>query len=204
MNLTENERPGDLYTGDGRGQQIIDQNILTSNGWTMNQEEDDEDRAKLRKKLKHARQWKRTGLDRKTVKRNAMTWAYSSRSYGFAEQLRSEMMEPLSKKVRRGELPEHPFGEDRGYGAAWYLAGVNETAIRRVVRSAGDGMDFFQWVVGLCNDANMHLTYTTPLGFPVHQSFTGIRWSTRHRQRRMANRLQVNASRTLPRDGSAP
>lgn len=173
VNLTQNTEPGDLYTevmvvaNDIIAQDIAELDWLDDEP----EDEDDEDRAKERRKLKHARQVQAHGLDRKTVKRNAMTWAYSSRRYGFAEQLRSDMMEPLSKQVRRGELAEHPFGADRGYGAAWYLAGVNETAIRRVIRSAGDGMDFFQWVVGLCNDADMHLTYTTPLGFPVHQCY---------------------------------
>jgi len=51
------------------------------------------------------------------------------------------------------------------------MAGINETAIKSVVKSAAAGMEFFQDVVMLCNQAGLHLTYTTPLGFPLHQFY---------------------------------
>ena len=93
--------------------------------------------------------------------------------YGFAEQLRKEIMEPLQKRVRDplDELTEHPFGKDKGFRASWYMAVVNHEAIRAEVKSAADGMDFFQAIVRLCNDADIHLKYTTPLGFPVYQNY---------------------------------
>lgn len=173
VNIVANERPGDLYTAVMvEAQELIDadiQNLAYLDNTPV--DEDDEDEVKDRLKLKHARQWDNYGLSRKVCKRNTMCWAYSSRRYGFAEQLRSDLMEGLSKQVRRGELKEHPFGIDKGWGAAWYMAGINEVAIRKVVKSAADGMDFFQNVVALCNDAGIHLTYTTPLGFPMHQNY---------------------------------
>ena len=91
-----------------------------------------------------------------------MTWAYSSEEYGFAEQLRKEIMEPLQKRVRDplDELTEHPFGKDKGFRASWYMAVVNHEAIRAEVKSAADGMDFFQAIVRLCNDAD--ITSNTP------------------------------------------
>ena len=80
-------------------------------------------------------------------------------------------MAPLSKKVRDpDDLTEHPFGEDKGLRASWYLADVNFEAIKEVVKSAAVGMKFVQDIVRLCNDANIHLHYTTPLSFPVQQS----------------------------------
>ena len=116
-----------------------------------------------------------------------MTWAYSSEEYGFADQLRSEMMAPLSKKVRDRDDPltEHPFGEDKGFRASWYLADVNFEAIKDVVKSAAVGMKFVQWVVRLCNDANIHLHYTTPLGFPVQQSYRDKvkEWTSKPKQK---------------------
>ena len=48
---------------------------------------------------------------------------------------------------------------------------MNFEAIRAVVKSAAVGMDFLQDIVRLCNDANIHLKYTTPLGFPVYQNY---------------------------------
>ena len=141
---------------------------MEAEGLDADVEEDDEEREKLRQKLQSAKQWKAFGLTRKTVKRNCMTWAYSSEEYGFAEQLRKEIMEPLQKRVRDplDELTEHPFGKDKGFRASWYMAVVNHEAIRAEVKSAADGMDFFQAIVRLCNDADIHLKYTTPLGFP--------------------------------------
>lgn len=173
VNITANERPGDLYTAVmNEAQALIDADIKALEYLDNTPlDEDDEDEVKDRLKLKHARQWLAYGLSRKVCKRNTMCWAYSSRRYGFAEQLRSDLMEGLSKQVRRGELKEHPFGIDRGWGAAWYMAGINEQAIRKVVMSAADGMDFFQDLVALCNEAGIHLTYTTPLGFPMYQNY---------------------------------
>jgi len=176
VNLTANDRPGDLYTAVmHRSNDIIDRDICKweAEGLDADVEEKDDEREKLRQKLQSAKQWKAFGLTRKTVKRNCMTWAYSSEEYGFAEQLRKEIMEPLQKRVRdpKDELTEHPFGKDKGFRASWYMAVVNHEAIRAEVKSAADGMDFFQDIVRLCNDADIHLKYTTPLGFPVYQNY---------------------------------
>lgn len=176
VNLTENKEPGDLYTAVmEKAQELIDRDIedLTADGLNPDVEEEDDDREKDRRKLLHATQWKNHKLTRKTVKRNCMTWAYSSRRWGFADQLRTDLMEPLSKQVANPNDPltEHPFGADRGWGAAWYMAGINERAITAVVTSAADGMEFFQKLVRMLNKDNMHLQYETPLGFPVHQYY---------------------------------
>jgi DNA-directed RNA polymerase len=55
------------------------------------------------------------------------------------------------------------------------MAGINESAITAVVKSAAQGMTFFQDVVQLCNDAGLHLTYTTPLNFPMHQYYRDLK-----------------------------
>ena len=111
------------------------------------------------------------GYNRSFIKRNAMTFSYSSRSYGFAEQLRSDEMKPLSRKVRLGELDEHPFGKDRGYMASIILGQIHERAIRDTVQSVSQGMDFLQSCSdALCNE-NKHFQFVTKWGFPVHQSY---------------------------------
>ena len=177
VNLTANDVPGDLYTAVmNEANRLLDIDIQTLSQKDLEPSEDDDEVTATEKEndrttLKHAKQWKKFGIDRKTAKRNTMCWAYSSRRYGFADQLRTDLMEPLAKKVRRKELKQHPFGEDRGFGASWYMAGINEQAITSVVKSAAAGMEFFQDVVQLCNQAGLHLTYTTPLGFPLHQFY---------------------------------
>ena len=81
---------------------------------------------------------------RKVIKRNVMTFCYSSRQFGFADQLRSDWMDKMSEKVRLGKLPDHPFGADKGFAASIYLANVHERAIRKIVNAAEIGMDFMQ------------------------------------------------------------
>ena len=76
-----------------------------------------------------------------------MTYCYSSRQFGFAEQLRTDWMDKLSEMVRHGKLDEHPFGQDDGFAASTYIAGVHERAIEEVVKSAKQGMEFIQDVV---------------------------------------------------------
>ena len=112
------------------------------------------------------------GLNRGIVKRNVMTWAYSSKKFGFAKQLRSDWMDEMAKQVRLGELDEHPFGDDDGFAASHYLAKINEEAIKTVVKSAKLGMEFFQKLAAIMAQQNMHVTFRTPLlNFPVHQYY---------------------------------
>src|SRR5262249_46384824 len=46
-----------------------------------------------------AQMWLNYGITRKVVKRNVMTYAYSSNAFGMAEQLREDLMRPLAEKV---------------------------------------------------------------------------------------------------------
>lgn len=177
VNLVPLDEPGDLYEAVvEEAVRLIDADIERLEGLDLEpNEDDDEDEAtnkwKNARKLRNAKNWKAFGLNRKTVKRNVMTWAYSSRQFGFTDQLMSDLMEPLSKQVRLGELDEHPFGEDGGFSAASYLGGINERATSTVVKSAADGMKFFQSLVRLLTAENKQLHYTTPMGFPMMQNY---------------------------------
>jgi len=124
--------------------------------------------------------------DRSVIKRNAMTYAYSSRQFGFADQLRSDWMNDFTKEVRQNKREKHPFGKDRGYHAAFYLAGIHEKAIEQTVRSAAAGMKFLQDVgVILAVDASeddiaadkkrnfngRHFRFENVMGFPFFQYY---------------------------------
>lgn len=111
------------------------------------------------------------GYNRSFIKRNGMTFSYSSRSWGFGEQLRSDEMKPLSRKVRLGELDEHPFGKDRGYTASIILGQIHERAIRDTVQSVSKGMDFLQSCSDALHNENKHFEFVTRWGFPVFQSY---------------------------------
>ena len=75
-------------------------------------------------------------------------------------------------------MEEHPFGNDNGFMQAWYMAEKAVAAIEDTVKSAHDGMKYFQEVVAICNGCHMHLHYTTPLGFPLMQYYRDRNKST--------------------------
>ena len=130
---------------------------------------------------------------RSVIKRNCMTFCYSSKQFGFSQQLRSDWMDKLSEQVRLSRLNQHPFGDDEGFAACTYLGGVHERAIREVVKSAEKGMNFIQKLVRILatykldnfempekdddkkthNKDGIHLRFMTPIGFPMYQNYAG-------------------------------
>jgi DNA-directed RNA polymerase, mitochondrial len=120
-----------------------------------------------------AKKWLEFGIHRSTVKRNTMTYGYSSAKFGFGDQLFEDIMRPLADKVMRGEIKEHPFGDmAEQKQAAVYLASVNYSAVQEVISSAASGMAFFQKVAGALAHEGKPLRFTTPVGFPVIQKYT--------------------------------
>ena len=126
--------------------------------------------------------------DRSVMKRNAMTHSYSSRQFGFAEQLRSDWMSDFTKEVRQGKRKEHPFGKDRGYHAAFYIGGLHERAIEQTISATTGAMTFFQDVAAILaadkSDADIannvtnkkkfngrHFRFENRMGFPMYQYY---------------------------------
>ena len=126
--------------------------------------------------------------NRGVMKRNAMTHSYSSRQFGFAEQLRSDWMSEFTKDVRQGKRKEHPFGKDRGYHAAFYIGGLHERAIEETISATTGAMTFFQDVATVLaedrSDADIaadvtnkkkfsgrHIRFENRMGFPMYQYY---------------------------------
>lgn len=109
----------------------------------------------------------KNGVSRSIVKRNVMTFAYSSEQYGFAQQQREDLMRPLSLEVLEGRLEDHPFGEDHGFAASLYIAKVVWTAVNEVVKDASTGMKFFQKCAQVLAHEMKALQWFTPVGLPV-------------------------------------
>jgi DNA-directed RNA polymerase len=107
------------------------------------------------------------GIDRKLVKRNVMTFSYSSQKFGMAEQHREDTMQPLKYEVMRGSRKEHPFGGDDGYRASIYLAGITYDAIERVVHRPAQAMRFLREIALVLGHEGRPLVWHTPLGLPV-------------------------------------
>jgi DNA-directed RNA polymerase len=150
VNLVPNSMPQDVY------QEVADavSKVFTSS--------DD----------KMARDWLKFGVNRKLVKRNVMTFGYSSEVYGFKDQIIEDTMRPLADDVLAGKYDQHPFGDDQGFTAANYLAKANWKAVNQVITGASEGMKFFKTLARLLAHENKHMRWTTPVGFPVVQSYT--------------------------------
>lgn len=114
------------------------------------------------------------GITRKLVKRNAMTFSYSSGEYGFKQQHMEDLMRPLGLKVLSGSLPSHPYDTDgdQGYKAAGYIAKSTYKAITSLVKDATAGMRFFQQCAAALSHEGKGLTWVTPIGLPVLHHYT--------------------------------
>ena len=149
VNLIPQDKPNDIY------QAVADKVI----GYV-----------EAEKDLPVAQTWMRFGIDRKIVKRNVMTYGYSSKLFGFQDQLIDDIMRPLDRAVKTGDLDEHPFGDFASQReAALYLARKNWDAINEVISSAKEGMAFLQTLCGLMADQNEHMHWFTPVQFPAAQ-----------------------------------
>lgn len=107
------------------------------------------------------------GITRSLVKRNVMTYSYSSKRSGMQDQLMEDTMRPLALKVLAGDIDKHPFGDDGGYAAARYLSGLTYAAIVETVSKPAEVMRFLQTVARVMAHEQKPVTWTTPLGMPV-------------------------------------
>ena len=106
------------------------------------------------------------GIDRKLVKRNVMTYSYSSRKFGMAHQLEEDVMRPLTFEVLAGKYEEHPFGDDGGRAAAKYLAATTYDAIESLVKRPAEAMRMLQKCARVMAHEGKPVTWVTPLGMP--------------------------------------
>lgn len=107
------------------------------------------------------------GVSRSLVKRNVMTYSYSSKRFGMQQQIMEDTMRPLELRVMSGELPAHPFGDDNGYAAARYLSHHIFNAIEEAISKPAEVMRFLQSIARCFSHEGKPVTWETPLGFPV-------------------------------------
>jgi DNA-directed RNA polymerase len=135
------------------------------------------------------------GVDRSLVKRNVMTFAYSSKEFGMSEQHFEDTMEPLELKLLKKEIDAHPFGEseEEWRQCSRYLAKRVLASIKEVVRGPAQAMEFMQKLAKALAHEGKPLSWTSPAGLPCinryHENTTervelwcydkGIRVSTR-------------------------
>lgn len=156
VNLTNSEEPQDVY-----------QLVADAAAASIRLDVDDEKVGRFaRMALDH-------GVTRTVVKRNVMTYSYSSRKFGMAKQQVEDLMDPLGIDVLSGKIEEHPFGDSKStqFAAARYLAGKVFAAIETVVEKPAQAMEFLQKLARALAHEGKPLQWTTPTGLP---------WSNRY------------------------
>ena len=150
-----------------------------------------------------ARAWLDFGVDRKLVKRNTMTFPYSSSTFGFANQIMSDTLKPYNDAVFQGKVDRNPLEVDGDYGsrAANLLAKVNFDSIRATVTGADACMRFIKGVASLCSAEGKAMLFRTPDGFPVAHTYG--EWDTKKvriflfdREMRVLERKQLTVRQT--------
>jgi len=127
-----------------------------------------------------ALEWLKHGFGRSHSKRSCMTYSYGSKQYGFKEQIQTDIMHPLMRECNKTGQ-EFPFSYDNGYRASSYIARLLWDA---VVDSVKRPAVLMEWLTDAASkvakekfempDGALHampVRWTTPLGFPVVQSY---------------------------------
>jgi len=117
------------------------------------------------------------GDRRNQVKRNVMTYAYSSKKFGMSSQQQVDLMEPLAREVLEGKRAEHPFdgyqhgpydkhGHQQPSKGARFLAGHVFAAIETCIHKPAEAMKFLQTIAKTMAHEGKPVTWTTPVGIP--------------------------------------
>jgi len=109
------------------------------------------------------------GLSRSIVKRNTMTFGYSSNKWGFRDQILEDLMRPIETEVRMGLRAENPYAidNDGGYSVAGLIAELNWRSVNSVVKDTAEAMKWLRQVAGALAHEGKPLIWNSPLGFPI-------------------------------------
>ena len=171
VNLVPTERPADLY------QEVADK-VTKELESRANLKIDQSASAKAQQEMNM--RWLSFGVDRSIVKRPVMTYCYSSKVYGFHQQIIDDLMSPLEYERLKGEIAVHPFGETAWdqKQAAMYLAQIVFDSVEATIASAKTAMDYFQSVAAALAHEGKPVRWTTPTSFPVHQKYLHFKSKT--------------------------
>lgn len=163
VNLTDNESPEDIYERVAALARASIERDLEADVDEMIGDEF----VKAEKSRRYAKLALDYGVNRKLVKRNVMTFPYSSKVFGMGHQQLVDTMEPLQVEVLKGERKEHPFGDEpTQHGAAKYLARHAYDAIRKLVEKPAEAMGFLQHLAKALAHEAKPLRWVTPIGLP--------------------------------------
>ncbi len=112
-------------------------------------------------------------LDRKTVKRNVITYCYGSVHFGFTEQCMEDILRPAYREHRKaiaGSLPSSWHFDGNGNRTASLLASHIYPAAEYTILCAAQAMHWLQKTATLIVKQNRPLRWTSHHGFLVPQN----------------------------------
>ena len=162
VNLLPSDKPNDIYgVVAAKVNAAIDQDL--KNGTI-----DDVVETKIKFGTKTLAQiWRMYGVTRKVTKRSVMTLAYGSKEYGFRDQI----YEDIIKKDMQEQKETSVFTEANCWQASAYMAKLIWNAVGTTVVAAVDGMKWLQDCAKSVTKKGQVVTWTTPMGLPVQQSY---------------------------------
>ncbi|WP_316235020.1 MULTISPECIES: DNA-directed RNA polymerase [unclassified Bradyrhizobium] len=178
VNLTDNAAPLDVYQVVADLAQELIKADLDNNEPFGKVDDDRPERKTVAPISKLAALALAYGVNRKLVKRNVMTFSYSSKEFGMGEQQFEDTMVPLELKLLKKEIDRHPFGDtaDEWRLASRYIAKRVLQAIKEIVKLPAEAMSFMQDLAKALAHEGKPLRWTTPAGVPCinryHESTT--------------------------------
>lgn len=175
VNLIAGEKPSDIY-------QIVadkvaaDLRSIAAGTLTCKK---DEWTVHAKKWLEWEAVWKNGKLSRNVTKRSVMTYPYGSAEYGFGEQVMEDTLTPAldaatDKADRMGckvsDIFPWPDFTERNH-ASRLMAWLIYRAVTDTVKIPAQIMAWLQAMARLVAKSNSPVKWTTPLGFPVVQSY---------------------------------
>lgn len=168
VNLLPSEKPQDIYgIVAAKVNEILQKDALRG---TPDEERTAEKTGKTYIKFGTktlAQQWLTYGVTRKVTKRSVMTLAYGSKEYGFRDQLLEDIIDPAVEEGNPAFLEDFIYKNQY----AGYLAKLIWQTVQEVVVKAVEGMKWLQGMARLVCKQGRVVTWTTPMGLPVQQSY---------------------------------
>lgn len=162
VNLLPSDKPNDIYgVVAAKVNETITQDLKTG---TI----DDVVDTKIKFGTKTLAQvWHMHGVTRKVTKRSVMTLAYGSKEYGFRDQI----YEDIISKDMQEQKENSVFSDANCWQASAYMAKLIWNAVRTTVVAAVEGMKWLQDCAKLVTKKGQVVTWTTPMGLPIQQSY---------------------------------
>ena len=118
--------------------------------------------------------WLSYGVTRKVTKRPTMTLAYGAKEYGFRDQIMDDTIDPDIIEKEDASV----FNKYNKWQSSVYMARLIWEAVGKTVVKAVEGMRWLQDCARIVTKKGNVVTWVTPLGLPVQQSYMKVETRT--------------------------